>query len=156
MIDTESSIQRMKENPQTIRFLLNIDDGDKFVIDEDESTLTVVTTPGHQEDHVCFYFEQKNDENVMFVGDHILGSPQVVSNNLVDYMQSLYKLRKFTDCDKYALSHSIELTREEVLIPALPKLEAYIQFREDRENQMKKTIEEKMGKYFTKHEIYNA
>lgn len=91
----------------------------------------------------------------MFVGDHILGTPQVVSIDLSQYMKSLYKMRNYK-ADKYALSHSTELVKDEILVDAKSKLEAYISFREKKEEEVKMMIKYKLPKYFTKYDAQHA
>jgi len=68
------------------------DDGER--IDCGEFVVTLVHTPGHVSNHLCFLLEQ---ENMLFTGDHILeGSTSVIlppDGNMTHYLQSLEQLR---------------------------------------------------------------
>ena len=50
--------------------------------------LTVVHTPGHSDDHLCFLAG-----NVLFTGDHIMGGSSVMVDKLGPYLDSLRKLK---------------------------------------------------------------
>jgi glyoxylase-like metal-dependent hydrolase (beta-lactamase superfamily II) len=56
--------------------ILNIGEDDKFNIGEGVE-LRVIETPGHYWDHCCFLMEKRDGKNVLFTGDHILGSKSV-------------------------------------------------------------------------------
>jgi glyoxylase-like metal-dependent hydrolase (beta-lactamase superfamily II) len=66
-------------------------DGDAF--DVDGESLTVVATPGHTSEHVCFLSHSRD----LFTGDTILGEGTTVifppDGNMADYLASLAKLR---------------------------------------------------------------
>ena len=49
-------------------------------------------TPGHAEDHVCFFFSA---EQIAFTGDTILGSSTSVVSDLRSYMKSLTLVQRF-------------------------------------------------------------
>jgi glyoxylase-like metal-dependent hydrolase (beta-lactamase superfamily II) len=65
-------------------------DGETIMIDGE--TLTVVATPGHTSNHLCFAYR-----GALFTGDHVMGwSTTVVvppDGDMADYMASLDKLR---------------------------------------------------------------
>lgn len=49
-------------------------------------SLRALFTPGHEEDHVCYYLRA---DNVLFSGDNILGNSSSSVRNLKQYMESL-------------------------------------------------------------------
>ncbi len=49
-------------------------------------TLRALFTPGHEDDHVCYYLKA---DNVLFSGDNILGNSSSSVRNLKQYMASL-------------------------------------------------------------------
>ena len=55
------------------------------------SSLRVLHTPGHAEDHLCFEMGR-----VLFTGDHIMGGSSVMVEDLGPYMASLERLRAET------------------------------------------------------------
>jgi glyoxylase-like metal-dependent hydrolase (beta-lactamase superfamily II) len=54
-------------------------------------TLRALFTPGHSDDHVCFYLAR---ERVLFTGDTILGASSSSVADLADYMKSLETLSR--------------------------------------------------------------
>lgn len=64
-----------KERLEIENHTMNVDDGDQFKLEN--SVITVIDTPGHCINHLCFLLEEKGLETVLFSGDHILGSPTV-------------------------------------------------------------------------------
>lgn len=74
-------------------------DGD--TICGDGWTLAVLHTPGHTANHVCFHLEE---ENTLFVGDHIMGwATTVISPPDGDMTQYLESLRKVVDLEPHKL-----------------------------------------------------
>lgn len=61
---------------------------DGAVYDVGDLPLTVVHTPGHSDDHLCFLAG-----NVLFTGDHMMGGSSVMVEKLGPYLDSLRKLR---------------------------------------------------------------
>ena len=53
--------------------------------------LTAIYTPGHISDHMSFLL----NDDVLFSGDIILGSPSTAVEDLSVYMKTLKKLRKY-------------------------------------------------------------
>ncbi len=51
--------------------------------------MSVVHTPGHSDDHLCFLAG-----TVLFTGDHIMGGGSVMIEDLVAYLASLQKVRQ--------------------------------------------------------------
>ena len=54
-------------------------------------TLRALFTPGHEDDHVCYYLRA---DNVLFSGDNILGNSSSSVRNLKQYMESLELMAK--------------------------------------------------------------
>tara|TARA_Y100000758_G_scaffold280533_1_gene227595 strand:- start:97 stop:924 length:828 start_codon:yes stop_codon:yes gene_type:complete len=90
--------------------------------------LRSIFTPGHEEDHVCYYLAR---EKIMFTGDTILGASSSTVRDLSSYMKSLEKLSAF---------------RVEIICPAhgpiVPKprgsrlINWYINHRNQRESEV--------------------
>ncbi len=55
------------------------------------SSLEVLHTPGHADDHLCFRVG-----TVLFTGDHIMGGSSVMVDDLVPYLRSLERMRNQT------------------------------------------------------------
>jgi glyoxylase-like metal-dependent hydrolase (beta-lactamase superfamily II)/8-oxo-dGTP pyrophosphatase MutT (NUDIX family) len=90
------------------------------------ATLRALHTPGHAEDHLCFFLEE---ERTMFAGDVVAGFGTVVVGNLHDYMATLQRLRAFDPIRIYP-GHG------PVVEDATAKLDEYISHRMDRERQV--------------------
>lgn len=60
-------------------------DGDRVQVGAD--VLTVVATPGHSDDHLCF-----KTGALLFTGDHIMGGSTVMVQHMGDYLRSLQKV----------------------------------------------------------------
>ena len=61
---------------------------DGAVFDVGEEQITVIHTPGHADDHLCF-----RAGNALFTGDHIMGGSSVMVDAMGPYLASLEKLR---------------------------------------------------------------
>lgn len=70
---------RVRKFPESLR------DEERIWVD-DETTLRVLFTPGHCDDHCCFVLEQ---EAAIFSGDNVLGFGSTWFEDLVTYMVSL-------------------------------------------------------------------
>lgn len=96
----------------------------------DGYTLQAVHTPGHAQDHICYYLEE---ERALFTGDVILGVGTTVipqdGGNLVDYLATLRKLQSL-EIDRIYPGHGpvIDNPRE--------KIAAYLAHRLERERQI--------------------
>ena len=65
---------------------LMLTDGESVEVAGEE--LTVVYTPGHSDDHLCFRLG-----NSLFTGDHIMGGSSVMVEDMGPYLESLRKLQ---------------------------------------------------------------
>lgn len=65
---------------------VRLGDGDDLGFGHDR--LTVIHTPGHSSDHLCFQVG-----NVLFSGDHIIGGSSVMVEDMGPYLDSLQKVR---------------------------------------------------------------
>jgi len=90
--------------------------------------LRVIFTPGHEEDHVCYYLAR---DKVVFSGDTVLGGSSSTVRDLADYMKSLEKLERLK-IDVICPAHG----------PVVPKprgsrlVSWYIRHRNEREQQV--------------------
>ena len=89
-------------------------------------TLRALFTPGHEDDHVCYYLAR---ERVMFTGDTILSASSSTVRSLTDYMKSLELLAR----------HGAQIIcpgHGPVVTEAAPRIQPYIANRERRELQV--------------------
>ena len=94
-------------------------------------SMTALFTPGHEDDHVCYYLSK---ERVMFTGDTILGSSSSTVKNLSEYMRSLQLLSRFTPrviCPGHG----------PVVQNGSRRIDFYIRHREEREEQVINALE---------------
>lgn len=92
--------------------------------------LRAVFTPGHEDDHVCFYL---SGDRVMFTGDTILGASTTTIRDLDEYMSSLALLETYrpgTICPGHG-----PIVRE-----AAPRIRSYISHRERRDGQVLEAV----------------
>lgn len=110
-----------------------MDDGERFA--GDGFTLRAIHTPGHAEDHLCFYLEE---ERTLFTGDVVLGVGTTVipaeGGDLGDYLDSLRRLQALA-LERLYPGHGpvIEAPQE--------KLAAYLEHRLRRERQIVQELE---------------
>ncbi len=76
-----------------------------------------------------------DEKRILFPGDAILGSESACFVNLELYMADLYRL-KALNYDKICLVHTLADSPSDLMVPALPKIEAYIAYRLERELEM--------------------
>ena len=96
-----------------------------------------IHTPGHSTDHFSFFLNHSDfTETYLFSGDIILGTPSTKVECLIQYMDTLYKLRK-ENFSYICLPHTVDLNPDSIIVEGKPKLEAYIHYREEREIQIK-------------------
>lgn len=89
-----------------------------------QSALTVLYTPGHADDHLCFRLG-----NVLFTGDHIMGGSSVMVDDLSPYMASLRRLQAET-FDRLYPGHGPEIEDPAAVI------DWYIAHRLQREEEI--------------------
>lgn len=91
--------------------------------------MTVVYTPGHSDDHLCFRVE-----NVLFTGDHIMGGSSVMVEKMAEYLDSLRKLQG-TGIKRLLPGHGREMDEPEKVI------DWYLAHRLQRHEQILESIE---------------
>ena len=93
--------------------------------------LRALFTPGHEDDHICYYLP---GERVMFTGDTILGASSSTVRNLSDYMKSLAALARYkpeTICPGHG----------PVVAKGARRIQFYIKHRQDRERQVLEALQ---------------
>lgn len=100
-------------------------DGD--TVEGTEWGLDVIHTPGHADDHLCFFLEE---ERVLFTGDHIMTGTTVVVSDMAAYMESLERLKKLRRVTRICPGHG------DVIEDVSGTLDDYIQHRKMREKQV--------------------
>ncbi len=63
--------------------------GEDSRLDFGSTSLQVVHTPGHSDDHLCFLVDR-----VLFTGDHIMGGSSVMVDDMSAYLRSLARVRQ--------------------------------------------------------------
>lgn len=104
-------------------------DPDELLIDGSQvafagSTLEVLHTPGHADDHLCFRLG-----SVLFTGDHIMGGSSVMIEDLGSYLRSLERLRGIP-FDRLYPGHGPEIDNPSEVI------DWYIAHRLEREQEI--------------------
>jgi glyoxylase-like metal-dependent hydrolase (beta-lactamase superfamily II) len=95
----------------------------------------VIHTPGHRTDHLSYGLHSSKDNlKYLFPGDTILGSESVCFISLELYMADLHRLLAL-NFDHICLVHTCSDLKEDLLVPAKPKIEAYIAYRREREDE---------------------
>ena len=111
-----------------------LDEGD--VIRTEGATLRAYHTPGHSEDHLCFYLEE---DRALFTGDVILGAGTTVipldGGDMGLYMETLERILEL-EIDVIYPGHGPQIP------DARGKVNAYIQHRRTREAQILRALEE--------------
>lgn len=105
---------------------------DEQVVEVEGAKLQVKYTPGHTTDHACLLLQ---DDDVLFSGDCILGEGTTVFEDLHEYMLSLEKILKMRPKIIYP-GHG------PVLEDPLPRIEYYIQHRQQREAEILQVVEQ--------------
>lgn len=96
----------------------------------DGATLRAVHTPGHAEDHICFYLEE---EHALFTGDVVLGAGTTVipldGGDMAHYLTSLERMLEL-ELERIYPGHGPYIAE-----PAA-KIREYIEHRRARESQI--------------------
>ena len=96
---------------------------------------TVIPTPGHAADHVCFLWER-----VLFCGDLVLGEgstivpPRAFGGSLGDYMRSLERIAEL-DLELMAPGHGPWITDPGA------KVREYLEHRRERERKLRAALD---------------
>ncbi|CAG9326156.1 LACTB2 [Blepharisma stoltei] len=99
---------------------------DNEIIRTEGVTLQAVFTPGHKNDHVCYFLQE---ENAVFTGDLIMGRGSTILDVYYDYMNSLYRVQNIAPRILYT-GHG------ETNIFAAEKITENIEHRNQRERQV--------------------
>ncbi|HKX76007.1 MAG TPA: MBL fold metallo-hydrolase [Acidimicrobiia bacterium] len=99
-----------------------VGEGDQLSLGDE--LLTVLHTPGHADDHLCFLVGK-----VLFTGDHIIGGSSVMIEDLTAYLDSLEKLRDL-DLERLLPGHGPEMDRPWEVI------DWYLAHRRQREEEI--------------------
>lgn len=89
-------------------------------------TLRALFTPGHEEDHICYYLKA---DGALFSGDNILGNSSSSVRNLKEYMASLELMarqRPAVICPGHG----------QVIYDGAERIRWYIRHRQEREEQV--------------------
>jgi len=109
------------------------------VIETEGATLRAIFTPGHAEDHLCYWLEE---ERAIFSGDVVLGAGTTVipehGGDLADYMDSLRRLLALEPAVIYP-AHGPAIR------DAGRKIREYLAHRELREAQIVALLREGLG-----------
>ncbi|OFW67425.1 MAG: hypothetical protein A2Z12_03175 [Actinobacteria bacterium RBG_16_68_21] len=90
--------------------------------------VVAVATPGHSAESTCY-----RAENALFTGDHIMGGSTVFVENMIDYLNSLRRLRG-TGLDRLFPGHGPVMHDPNAVI------DEYIDHRLERESQILRAV----------------
>lgn len=116
---------------------------DGETITTEGATVRVHHTPGHTTDHIVLTLDE---ESSLFSGDCILGEGTTVFEDLFDYMKSLNVIMKLTPKVVYP-GHG------PVILDPIPKIQYYIDHRNERERQILRVLKKEPEKTFTEMDI---
>eukprot|EP00347_Sterkiella_histriomuscorum_P009755 403340013 len=103
---------------------------------EDDEIIEVMRTPGHRNDHCSYALKsQKHQQNILFSGDMVLGSPSVSMDHMELYLNDLHRAQEMK-FDKLYLVHTLGLNPEDVVVEADKKIQDYLDYRYHRLNNM--------------------
>jgi len=128
------------EIPKSVE-LLKLTNGQEFTVDG--ASVKVVYTPGHTTDHVVLLL--KEDES-LFSGDCILGEGTAVFEDLYDYMESL-KIILDKKPTKIYPGHG------NIIDDPIPKIQFYIDHRNQREAQILSVLKSHPEQTFTEMDL---
>ena len=107
---------------------IRLADGDTVWLGSKE--VTVLHTPGHAEDHLCFRWGE-----VLFTGDHIMGGSTVMVENMGAYLASLRRLEAMT----FARLHP---GHGETIEDPARVIRSYLTHRLERERQVAAAVDD--------------
>ena len=108
-------------------------------------SLRAIFTPGHSDDHVCYYLAR---EKMLFTGDTILGNSPSTVSDLADYMKSLERLGRLrvdTICPAHGQVVSQPTGQPKAKRAGNTRIQWYIDHRQLRENQILGALEKGIG-----------
>lgn len=109
---------------------------DEQLIEIEGANLRIKHTPGHTTDHACLVLEE---ENALFSGDCILGETSAVFEDLHDYLISLEKILRQN-------AKLIYPGHGPVVRDPNAKIQAYIDHRRHREDQIVQFLQSRRGR----------
>ena len=89
-----------------------------------ETTLQVLHTPGHSDDHLCFLTGR-----ILFTGDHIMGGSSVMVEDMARYMSSLERVQAL-ELERLYPGHGSEIEEPQQVITW------YLAHRRQREQEI--------------------
>lgn len=122
--DTDSPIQPLKEGD-----VISIGQGSE----EECSSLQVVHSSGHTQDHICLFFPQ---ERALLTGDHVLGQGTSVFEDLGAYLKSLKKCLDILQHDSPDEERKLYPAHGPIIEKGKKALQEYLSHRLERENQI--------------------
>jgi glyoxylase-like metal-dependent hydrolase (beta-lactamase superfamily II) len=110
--------------------------GDGVTFPAGDDTLRAIYTPGHKNDHLCYFLE---GQKILFAGDVVAGSGTVViippEGDMQEYFDTLRRLQDM-DIAQIVPAHGPVITNPQA------KLEEYVVHRLQREQQVLEVLEE--------------
>jgi glyoxylase-like metal-dependent hydrolase (beta-lactamase superfamily II)/8-oxo-dGTP pyrophosphatase MutT (NUDIX family) len=96
-----------------------LEGGERFVLDG-ETTLSVIHTPGHASNHLCYLLEE---ERTLFTGDHVMQLSTVVINppdgDMAAYVASLHSLARGESLEWLAPGHGFLMQEPQRVIAGI-------------------------------------
>lgn len=97
-----------KNNEIKYSKLINIEENEYKI---ENFNFKTIYTPGHRNDHMCFYFYE---DNIMFAGDFIfketIGRTDLEYGNYTEMLKSIEKIKKYDDNIKLYPGHGEDTT----------------------------------------------
>ena len=146
----ESEVERVKTSPELEYHMRDVREGRIFEIlnGADSISIKAVETPGHLSDHLCFKLEEEfkgEGFSSIFTGDHIIGASSTYFTDYPKYFESLLKVKDLVESDKIETlypAHSTSLYMKDICLPALPKVNDYIERRSQKDRKIEELADE--------------